>query len=662
MIKYRADIDGLRAISILSVLIYHAEFYVYETILFKGGFLGVDIFFVISGYLISSLIFREFETNNNFSFQNFYNRRIRRIIPVLMFVTLSTIPLAYIFLLPYDLVEFSNSIFFSTFFLSNIHFILEGLQYGADISISKPFLHTWSLSVEEQFYIFFPLLTFFFLKFIKKYILELFVIILLSSLILAEWQGTQNQLINFYSLASRIWELFFGVIVAFLHKRNILFVKNKYFIEILTLLSFFIIISSFIFFNNELKHPSFTTIIPVLSTSLIIYLNSHNTLLNKFLSLKFLVYIGLISYSLYLWHFPILSFMSIVGLNGNFFSLIGLIISFPLSIITYYLVEKKFRNISVINNKFCYLLLILSILTICIFTLFTHKSEGFIDRSKILFKKDLSQKPWEILKNSKNEICHLKIDDFCDFNYKDSFGNIFLVGDSHMITLGKPLYDYSFKKKINFTTMTNGGCYFFPDLNYINSKTNDVVFGCDKKYQLKRIENILNKRNSIIILGGNLNRYLSNTDLNGVKSDFIFDDSYISFVDTFKNNLNQILKNNKVLLIYPIPEIPFNPLTKIFETSNSLNYKDLKNHVNKNELKTSLNEYFIRSKKSFDFLDSFTHKNLFKIFPHEVFCDDTDCYVHNSDRLFYFDSEHLSISGANILSDLIIKKIEEIKF
>jgi peptidoglycan/LPS O-acetylase OafA/YrhL len=662
MIKYRADIDGLRAISVLSVLIYHAKFYINGSTILTGGFLGVDIFFVISGYLISSLIFKEFEINNYFNFKKFYNRRIRRIIPVLMFITLSSIPIAYIFLLPYNLIEFSNSIFYSTFFLSNIFFILDGLQYGTNLSISKPFLHTWSLSVEEQFYVFFPLLTLFFLKFIKKYILELFIAILIMSLLVAEWQSNQNQLSNFYLLSSRIWELFAGVIVAFLHNKNISLIKKRHFLEIITLFSFLLIISSFIFFNNELKHPSLLTLIPVLSTSLIIYVNTDKTLLYKFLSLKIFVYIGLISYSLYLWHFPILSFMHLLGFNGNFFSFIGLIISLPLSIITYHFVEKRFRNLSLINNKFCYFSLSLSILIICIFTLFTHKTDGFIDRSKILFKNDMAQKPWEILKNSNNEMCHLKINNFCNFNYENSTGNIFLVGDSHMITLGKSLYDYSYQKKINFTSMTNGGCYFFPDFDYINLKTKNVGFGCDKKYQLKRVKNILSKDNSIIILGGNLNRYLSNTNLNGVSSDFIFDNSNISFNESFRRNLNLILENNKVILVYPIPEIPFNPLNKIFESSNSLNYQDLKNHIKTNKLKTPLDKYFIRSKNSFDFLDSFNHKNLFKVFPHKSFCDNTNCFVHNSDRLFYFDSEHLSVSGASILADLIIKKIEEIRF
>ena len=650
MIKYRPDIDGLRAISVISVLIYHADFDFNGIKILTGGFLGVDIFFVISGYLISSLILKEYQLNNNFSFKNFYNRRIRRIIPVLMFITLISIPIAFIYLLPYHLIEFSNSIFFSTFFLSNFYFIYDGLQYGGDLSISKPFLHTWSLSVEEQFYLFFPLLTLFFLKFYRKFLLILFIVILVISFIAADLGNNNNQLNNFYFLTSRIWEIFFGVIVSILHHNNFKFIKNSYFIEFLTIISLIIIFASFVMFEDELKHPSFLTLIPVLATSLIIYFNINNSFVSRFLSINFLVYTGLISYSLYLWHFPILSFMYLLGLKSNLFSFFAIIFSFPLSILTYNFIEKKFRNPKEIDNRFCYSFLFVSIFLISIFVYFSHKTDGFNNRSNILFKKDLSQKPWEILKNTKNEICHLKINEFCKFEYENSSKNIFLLGDSHMITLGKPLYDYTKKNKINFITMTNGGCYFFPDFDYVNLKTKNVGFGCDKKYQLSRINEILNKKNSIIIIGGNLNRYLSNTSLNGLTSDFIFNNSDLTFIQSFKGNLNKILLNNKVILIYPIPEIPFNPLTEIYKKSNSFNYNDLKDHVKKNELTTPLIDYIDRSKDAFKFLDTLRNDNLFKIYPHKTFCNDINCFVHDTNNLFYFDSEHLSISGANKLN------------
>ena len=662
MIKYRPDIDGLRAISIISVLIYHGNFEFFGYNVFKGGFLGVDIFFVISGYLISSIIFQEYHLYNKFNFKNFYNRRIRRIIPVLLFITLLTIPFSYYYLLPNKLIEFSNSIFFSTFFISNIYFIYDSLQYGGDQSILKPFLHTWSLSVEEQFYLIFPLMMIFILRFFNKFLLIILFAILILSLSFAEWGSVNNQLNNFYLLTSRIWEIFFGVIISLLHHKNFMIIKNKYFINFLTIVSLLIIFISLTIFGNELQHPSLFTLLPVLATSLIIYFNTENTVVGKFLSLNFLVYIGLISYSLYLWHFPILSFMFLMGLDDNFFSFLGLFISFPFSILTYKFIETRFRDKKKINNKTCYLLIFISITSIILFVFLSHKTEGFKNRSNILFKKDLSEKPWEILKNSNDEICHLKIKEFCKFISKDSTQNIFLLGDSHMITLGKSLYEYTNENNINLITMTNGGCYFFPDFDYIDLKTKEVAFGCNKQYQQLRINHILENKNSIIIIGGNINRYLSNKNLNGEPSEFIFANSNFTFLRSFQKNLAKILQNNKVILVYPIPEIPFYPLTEIYNRSGSLNYDNLRKYIENNNTTTNLKNYFSRSQKSFEFLDSFNDPNLYRVYPHKTLCDNLECFVSNKDELFYFDSEHLSVSGASKLTDLIIKKIEQIKF
>ena len=662
MIKYRPDIDGLRAISIISVLIYHGNFEFFGNKVFKGGFLGVDIFFVISGYLISSIIFQEYHLYNKFNFKNFYNRRIRRIIPVLLFITLLTIPFSYYYLLPNNLIEFSNSIFFSTFFISNIYFIYDSLQYGGDQSILKPFLHTWSLSVEEQFYLIFPLMMIFILRFFNKFLLIILFAILILSLSFAEWGSVNNQLNNFYLLTSRIWEIFFGVIISLLHHKNFMIIKNKYFINFLTIVSLLIIFISLTIFGNELQHPSLFTLLPVLATSLIIYSNTENTVVGKFLSLNFLVYIGLISYSLYLWHFPILSFMFLMGLDDNFFSFLGLFISFPFSILTYKFIETRFRDKKKINNKTCYLLIFISITSIILFVFLSHKTEGFKNRSNILFKKDLSEKPWEILKNSNDEICHLKIKEFCKFISKDSTQNIFLLGDSHMITLGKSLYEYTNENNINLITMTNGGCYFFPDFDYIDLKTKEVAFGCNKQYQQLRINHILENKNSIIIIGGNINRYLSNKNLNGEPSEFIFANSNFTFLRSFQKNLAKILQNNKVILVYPIPEIPFYPLTEIYNRSGSLNYDNLRKYIENNNTTTNLKNYFSRSQKSFEFLDSFNDPNLYRVYPHKTLCDNLECFVSNKDELFYFDSEHLSVSGASKLTDLIIKKIEQIKF
>ena len=156
-LTYRPEINGLRTIAVCAVILYHAQITILGHQPFKGGFIGVDIFFVISGYLITFIILKELVTTGSFSFKHFYERRIRRILPALLFVMLVSLPFAWMYLLPSIFVDFSKSIIYSLGFSSNFYFWYSGERYGAESGLLKPFLHTWSLSVEEQFYILFPI-------------------------------------------------------------------------------------------------------------------------------------------------------------------------------------------------------------------------------------------------------------------------------------------------------------------------------------------------------------------------------------------------------------------------------------------------------------------------------------------------------------------------
>ena len=188
-LTYRPEIDGLRAIAVSAVIFYHAQISILGHQPFKGGFIGVDIFFVISGYLITSIILKELITTGTFSFRNFYQRRIRRIIPAILFVMLASSFFAWIYLLPNSLIDFSKSIIYSLFFSSNFYFHTSGQEYGALSGLLKPFLHTWSLSVEEQFYILFPVILLITFKYVKKYIIHVLIIGFLISLGLADWSS-----------------------------------------------------------------------------------------------------------------------------------------------------------------------------------------------------------------------------------------------------------------------------------------------------------------------------------------------------------------------------------------------------------------------------------------------------------------------------------------
>ena len=660
-INYRPDIDGLRALSVIAVIFYHASFKFDNFHYFEGGYLGVDIFFVISGYLITSLIVKELKTTNKFSFINFYQRRARRILPMLLFIIILFIPIAWFFLLPNSLVDFSNSIFFSTFFTSNIFFNINGHEYGNSLSITKPFLHTWSLSVEEQFYILYPFFLIFCFRFIKKWIILVLIIISFLSLSFAEFGSINFSISNFYLLPTRLWEIFCGAILAFINKdKN----ANSNFSSILSFIGLALILSSFYFFSENTLHPSFKTLVPIVGTMLVIRF-SYNNFISKILSTKYLVYIGLLSYSLYLWHYPIFSFVDLLGFpSSNFNKIIIILFSFFLSILSYHLIEKKFRNKTLINNKLFYISLVIAILIISFFSYFVLKERGFPNRAQIVFTEELKEKPWEILKVN-NLICHLRVNNFCNLNQAGKNGSVFLVGDSHLITMGKPLSEYLVKNDFNFISLTNGGCYFLPNFDYVNRLTNEIAFGCDTAYQNKRLDLILSKKNPTVIIGGNLNRYLSNTDVNNLNSLFVFNnDDNISIETNLISSINNLLnKDVNVILIYPIPEVPWDPLKKIFEESGSRNFNDVKKFISKNNVSTSYIDYINRSEKSFNILNKINHKNLYKIYPHSIFCkvdNGSRCSVHNHKNIFYFDSEHLSIVGATMLQKSIEKIINKI--
>ena len=345
-IVYRPEIDGLRAIAIGAVILYHAQITIFGHQPFKGGFIGVDIFFVISGYLITSIILKELITTGSFSFKHFYERRIRRILPALLFVMLVSLPFAWIYLLPNNFIDFSKSILYSLGFSSNFYFHYSGQQYAAESGLFKPFLHTWSLSVEEQYYILFPIVLLITFKYFRKYLIHILILGLVISLGLAEWTSRNYSSASFYFLHTRMWELLAGSILAYFEIIKGHRSKNKLFNLMLPTIGLLLIGHSILFFNDKMFHPSFYTLSPIIGVCLIIWFSNKDEVITKVLSTKLFVSIGLISYSLYLWHYPIFAFARISEfMEGNFVNKIFIgfaILSF--SIISYYYLERPSRN------------------------------------------------------------------------------------------------------------------------------------------------------------------------------------------------------------------------------------------------------------------------------------------------------------------------------
>jgi peptidoglycan/LPS O-acetylase OafA/YrhL len=357
-LKYRPEIDGLRAIAVVAVILYHAKFPFGEGVALSGGFIGVDIFFVISGFLITSIILKELKEDDRFSFQRFYERRIRRIIPALFTVMLVSIPFAWRTMSPKALEEFSGSVIASLFFSSNFWF-WQANSYTAEPSQLQPFLHTWTLSIEEQFYVIFPVILLLLWKYFRPLTLIVILVMSVASLTLAHIGSVAFVDTNFYLLPSRGWELLAGAIVAtVMHDERSSGRDRRFAIlnKILPTVGLILILGSIVLFDDTMRHPSLLTLAPIAGTAMIIWFAQTDGFVTRLLSARSFVAIGLISYSLYLWHFPVFAFSRIwldQLSNGNKIVLIA--ISFALAAATYTIVEQPFRKSNLISRKSLYL-------------------------------------------------------------------------------------------------------------------------------------------------------------------------------------------------------------------------------------------------------------------------------------------------------------------
>lgn len=330
---YRAEIDGLRAIAVLPVILFHAGFGI-----FGGGFIGVDVFFVISGYLITGILLREMG-EGRFSLLHFYERRARRILPALFLVMTVCLPFAWAWMLPSQFADFSRSLTWTSLFGSNFYFWSTS-GYFDMVAEHKPLLHTWSLAVEEQFYLFFPLAFLVVLRFGRSLAFWSIVLVAMSSLVLAEVGSRLHPDAAFYLAPTRVWELMAGALAAFaLHRRE------REGNALLAWLGLGMILFA-VFAFGETRTPSLLTLIPVLGAVLIILHARPGTGAGALLASRPLVGIGLISYSAYLWHQPLFAFARIRfdTTPGPELMLLLAAASLGLAWLSWYFVEQPFRR------------------------------------------------------------------------------------------------------------------------------------------------------------------------------------------------------------------------------------------------------------------------------------------------------------------------------
>lgn len=414
---YNAYIDGLRAVAVLGVVAYHID-----PTLLPGGFFGVDIFFVISGFLITRLIRRDFQSNT-FSFLNFYARRFRRLAPALLFTSILCLTIGGLLLTPEDLHQLGGASIATIFSVSNFFFLSTSGYFDTD-ALTKPLLHTWSLSVEEQFYLIWPASLVALLSIRRKSITPIIVFtVSLLSLGLAIYFSTLYAELTFFLLPFRIFEFGIGAGILWINCKE---VENKWFSEIIPGFGLLMIIFSMILTSSETPHPSWITLIPCLGTALIIY-SDEKTTVNRALSWRVFVGTGLISYSLYLIHWPIIVFYQYINLSNSLNPVEGLLI-FTTSLVTataiYIYVETPFRRAKIVDTKTLKNVSLLTTITVLLFSSHMWIYDGWPWRLPEGIKDAGSKFDRKVIYSRNNTIGRSEFSN-------DKKVNLLVIGDSH---------------------------------------------------------------------------------------------------------------------------------------------------------------------------------------------------------------------------------------
>ena len=627
-IPYREDINILRAIAVLSVLLYHAEIQ-----LFKGGWLGVDIFFVISGYLISNIIISDLN-NFTFSFKNFYERRVRRIIPALFSVILICLPFSYWLLTPRAMLEFSKSMISSIFFYSNYFF--QNLDfYNAEPTKVMPLLHTWSLAVEEQFYIIFPLICFLIYKYFRKYFVYFIVTIIFISLYL---NSTTAEIVKFYQIQYRGWELLTGTLI--------MIVNSKIKIKKIHFLGYLIIFLSVFYFKDTMLDLNSIEprLFAVVGTGLVLMSDNNN-----FLKIKPILIIGSSSYSIYLFHQPIFAFYRLFSeryfLFQSWFVTI-LLILFVL-VISYYHwknVELFFQKLT--SNHFLKILFMILIIFF-LFLFLLNISDGFENRydyisEEVLYYSNFTNIYPNTYDNSKYlyKNCFSEVElgntKLCNWYNNKNSKTIYLIGDSLTNSLS-----VSFLEKFNsvidkynfvFIRTTVGRCILSQQ-----SDTIGFVEQCEDDYFIELL-NKLDKENDIVIAFGSFHVWLSAIGEEQIKC------SNCDYVDVFKNRLLKISQNSsRFIVIQPNP-------TYEFPIADAYLYK-------KFQWGEPITLELAGWEKQIDNFNTFIEdpdfKNIEILYTTPIFCDEDVeevCYAAKGRNLYYSDRNHLTLEGANLIT------------
>ncbi|PJZ64795.1 hypothetical protein CH371_16910 [Leptospira wolffii] len=659
--KYRPDIDGLRALAISSVVLFHAF-----PDLIPGGFIGVDIFFVISGYLISTIIFAELDAGT-FSFRDFYARRIRRIFPALWIVLLFCLIFGYFSLFSDEYQKLGRQTVAGVFFYSNFFFLKAFTDYFNPLAEQQLLLHLWSLGIEEQFYIFWPLFTFFAWKFAKANLLKIIILLTLISFGYNLWYIPKDPIQTFYLPMARAWELLSGTVLAWLHlyKKDWLKVfiqriplanriaNEVHLANIQSFLGIFLIFIGIFGISKENTFPGFLALLPTLGAFFQISAGQNAWFNKRILSNRMFVFIGLISFPLYLWHWPLLSFSNIMASGPPPLAIrIGIVLlSLFLSYLTMAFVEKKIRFRP---ERSITIALTLSLLCIGILGKSIASSNLSQYRGKQFESPKAISTAWEL----KQIIC---VDEFktsmspdnCQYNAYGKRPSVVLYGDSHAnhYYLGLSKY-FEAKSGENLMLIASYGCSAFLGVIDLKGRSKSE---CSKN---QRIIEFLKKEPSIktIIISGRGNLIITGKGFGKAESDIDIVTSYVPNPNL--TDLNEIFKTAVEATVRPLVEAGKEVVLIADNPELGFHSTECGEHRPLQFFTANFRDPCAIPRKEFDIRNATYHRILQEIasdFPKgsvkiwdswRNFCDDDWCWAKKDGLLLYDDDDHLSTIGS----------------
>lgn len=649
-LEYRPDLDGLRAIAILPVLFFHADLP-----WFPGGFVGVDVFFVLSGFFMARVIMADLE-RDDFSFWQFYLRRIRRILPALFSMIAITAGVAWFLLMPKEFEYFAGSVKAAALFTSNILFQRESGYFDIAAEM-KPLLHTWSLSIEEQFYIIFPITLFAAHKFARKHLFTILLAVMLVSFAASSWAAFRSPEKAFYLLQFRIWELLTGSLVALVPRPNYPPGLPKY----LGFLGIAGILLAVFLYSSDTPFPGLYAAVPCLSTALVIHAHCSDGVPALLLNNRASIFVGRISYSLYLWHWPLIVFFRyMVGHDLTIMnSLQVVVLSFALAYLSWRFIEQPARyGVWLSSRTVIFGLSGSAVLAAVTFGFTVQKLEGIpqrlpeevyqlyaatYDKSPFFSEKCFANSDGKGL--AARDVGEGKL---CTIGASDKNKIQFLVwGDSHAAAIA-PAIDAAARQR--GTSGLFAGRASCPPLPEADFGPPAAVNRC-KGYNAAVMDLIQRERFPFVFLVGYWPKYVHRAELPG---EGIYFDAAMApnLTDwsapvhaSLRTTINRLAQQGtRVILVMDVPEMGRDvpeALARAKMTGESLDVAPSLEYTRKRQ---ALARQVLT--------DSARESGSLLVDPMKSLCDATKCHVIVAGKVLYQDGDHLSRQGAEFLAPI----------